>query len=115
VFVDTLDECADEDVREFVHSFEECALKARNSISKLDICWSSRHYPHIGFKNCCFELRVEGQNAADIASCIEQQLTYFETPDFRTEVPENLTARSSGVFLWVVLVVRRLLIAEDKG
>ena len=115
VFVDALDECTDEDVREVVRSFEECALKARKSMSHLDICWSSRHYPHIGVKSCCFELRMEDQNAPDIASYIEQQLNSFATKDFRAELLENLTARASGIFLWVVLVIRKLLIAEDKG
>jgi hypothetical protein len=115
VFVDALDECTDEDVRLVVRSFEECALKARQAMSRLDMCWSSRHYPYISVKSGCFELRMEDQNASDIANCVEQQLMSFASKDFRAELLENLTARASGVFLWAVVVVRKLLIAEDQG
>lgn len=113
IFVDALDECKDDDVRRIVRDFEKSAEAAQRNRTSLRICWSSRHYPHVNIGNG-LEIRMENENAVDIRRYIEQELRLPEEYN-RAYLISLLIQKASGVFLWVVLVVQRLLKASDRG
>jgi pimeloyl-ACP methyl ester carboxylesterase len=111
VFVDALDECIDEDVRKVVRAFEESAGVAMANDAELNICWSSRHYPHI--KVCkSHEVLMEHQNASDIALYVHNMLSKGSTTS-HSDIEEKIVRKANGVFIWVVLVVNRLFGAAE--
>jgi hypothetical protein len=81
----------------------------------LSIVFASRHYPNITIRwseNIAIDQR-EGHHA-DIASYVWNKLSCWP-PTLKAELVDSIIARSSGIFLWVVLVVRNLNIESDRG
>jgi hypothetical protein len=78
IFIDALDECDEEEVRDTIRRFEQSAANTYNVGENLYICWSSRHYPHISISHG-FELRMEDLNNIDIKAFVHQQLASFAT------------------------------------
>ncbi|KAH6687289.1 hypothetical protein F5X68DRAFT_239843 [Plectosphaerella plurivora] len=102
LFIDAMDECYDDEVRDLVDFFKELAKKALSAGARLNVCClSSRHYPHIYIQNCP-ELVVEDNNGMDILRYIEAK-----AEDNRpiADLKDDIFDKSSGVFLWVVLVI----------
>jgi ankyrin repeat protein len=108
LFIDAMDECNDDEVRGLVRFFKHLAKKAFTTGACLNICFSSRHYPYISIEKCP-EVVVEDNNRADILRYI---VTEAEDNRFVVDLKEEIFERSSGVFLWVVLVITML---QDKG
>src|SRR5947207_14393978 len=50
-FIDALDECGEQQVREMVVFFEELGQNALKNGSQLYICFASRHYPTIDIRS----------------------------------------------------------------
>lgn len=99
-----MDECDDDEVRGLVRFFKQLARKAISVGARLRICLSSRHYPQISIDNCP-EVVVEDHNRSDILRFVE-----IEAEDYRpiAEIKHDIMEKSSGVFLWVVLVINML-------
>lgn len=112
IFVDALDECKDDDVQEAVTAFERSAATSMANGTVLDICWSSRHYPHIRVQRP-LEICMEHENAEDIATYVRNEVKDSSLID--RELESEIIRKAHGVFLWVVLVFRQLLDAEDLG
>ncbi len=112
VFVDALDECKDDDVQEAVTAFERSAAASIANGTVLDICWSSRHYPHIRVKRSLV-ICMEHQNAEDIAAYVRNEVKDSSLIDH--ELENEIIRKAHGVFMWVVLVFRQLVDAEDQG
>ena len=112
VFVDALDECNDEDVRKVVAAFERSATAAITNGVDLKICWSSRHYPHIKLKPC-LELCMEHQNMADIIRYVHNTLRDWESNDSCFDLEQAIVSKARGVFLWVILVMKKLWAAPE--
>lgn len=112
VFVDALDECKDDDVQEAVTAFERSAAASIANGTALNICWSSRHYPHIRVKRS-LAICMEHQNAEDIAAYVRNEVKNSSLIDH--ELESEIIEKANGVFMWVVLVFRQLLDAEDQG
>lgn len=114
IFIDALDEGADDDVRQMVKFLERLTQHAVIAASSLRICLASRHYPHINAINS-LSLVVEDQteHSRDIQTYIYDQLPddSLEMDDLRYKVQEQ----SSGIFLWVVLVTMILNKSLDRG
>lgn len=114
-FIDALDECEEKDVRAMVEFLEDLGNTAVFSKTSLNVCLSSRHYPHISIQNG-LQLTVERQDGheKDIAAYVQSK---FKVPPGkqRDEIKAEILERASGVFLWVVLVVQMLNIAYDHG
>jgi ankyrin repeat protein len=114
-FIDALDECEENDVRAMVEFLEDLGSIAVSSKTFLNICLSSRHYPHISMRNG-LQLTVERQDGheKDIAAYVQSK---FKAPCTRQtdEIRAEILRRASGVFLWVVLVVQMLNKAYDHG
>jgi ankyrin repeat protein len=114
-FIDALDECEENEVRELVDFLEGLGETAVSSGTSLNICLSSRHYPHIRIQKG-IQLTVEGQGGhdKDIATYVESK---FKVPRSKQmdDIRAEILNRASGVFLWVVLVVQMLNKAYDHG
>ena len=124
IFVDALDECEDSQARDMVFFFEQLCDEAQEKKIRLsmcyllrrkgtvtdmptcpDICFSSRHYPHIEIKKgILLTLEDEPGHKEDIQHYIKAKLRLKNTKaaqSFQAEILE----KSSLIFLWVVLVV----------
>jgi hypothetical protein len=114
-FIDALDECEENHIRGMVEFLEDLGDATTSSQTLLNICLSSRHYPHISIRNG-LQLTVERQHGheKDIATYVESK---FKVPSSRLtdEIKAEILSRASGVFLWVVLVVQMLNKAYDHG
>ncbi|KAI9765367.1 MAG: hypothetical protein M1840_007447 [Geoglossum simile] len=109
-FVDALDECDREEVYEMVEDFQTLGRDAVSKGSPLHICFSSRHYPFINIRNGR-QLTLEKRpgHERDLEAYIYYKLNLeggskTEADELRTEIRD----RASGVFLWVILVVKML-------
>lgn len=112
-FIDALDECDEDQVREMVSFFEELGCLAVSSQLRFRVCFSSRHYPCIVIGNG-IELILDGQEGhyQDVVNYVRSELKGGREIDpIRSEIIE----KSSGIFLWVVLVIPILNKEYAKG
>lgn len=114
VFVDGLDECDDQHIREVVKFFSRSASKALHARNILKICWASRYYPHVSAPKF-LEIRLQEQNYFDIQRYVHQELMDLADLKPDSDFENEIVSRSRGIFLWAVLVVRKLLKAVDQG
>ncbi|KAL8366751.1 hypothetical protein RB595_010556 [Gaeumannomyces hyphopodioides] len=105
IFVDALDECDQSQAAGMVCFFEELCDDAKDANVKLRICFSSRHYPTVVIQQGV-EVTLEAENghADDIESYIKAELRLGKNKHAETLRAEILK-KSSGIFLWVVLVL----------
>ncbi|KAK7413481.1 hypothetical protein QQX98_007629 [Neonectria punicea] len=112
-YIDALDECPEDDVRDMVSFFED--LCSRESSSQFRICLSSRHYPEIGIRNALqMVLEKEQDHTEDIRLYINSQLKIGESLQ-ADGIKAEILDKSSGIFLWVVLVIPLLNKEHDRG
>ncbi|KAF2716042.1 ankyrin [Polychaeton citri CBS 116435] len=114
-FIDALDECNINDLRDMVAFFEDLGEQAIAAGVRFSVCFSSRHYPHVTIKRK-LELFLEGQEGhkQDIESYIESELkigSSARADQIRAEIRE----RAADIFLWVALVVQILNKEYDRG
>ncbi|KAL6690797.1 hypothetical protein J3F84DRAFT_176254 [Trichoderma pleuroticola] len=104
-FIDALDECDISEVENMVEYFEDLGDQAAESQTKIYICFSSRHYPHIEIRNG-LKLTLEDQSGhgEDLEKYVRSKLRAGNNKASQ-EVSAEILDRASGVFLWVVLVV----------
>ncbi|KAL2204237.1 hypothetical protein CC79DRAFT_1389020 [Sarocladium strictum] len=109
LFIDALDETEETDAVNLICNLSSL-VEGLPSNSGCGFCFSSRHYPILarGFK---FTISLEDENAQDISKFIQEQLSPFSG----TKIPEIILERASGVFIWVRLVVERVLRLERQG
>jgi ankyrin repeat protein len=115
-YIDALDEGEDEDqIRDMVAFFEELSEIAVSEDIRLLTYFASRHYPHISIR-LSEEIMLDDYagHHSDIASYVRNKLTCSQ-PALKEELVTEIIHRSSGVFLWVVLVVRVLNMESDRG
>ncbi|KAH8689852.1 hypothetical protein BGW36DRAFT_389823 [Talaromyces proteolyticus] len=114
-FIDALDECEEDQVREMVEFFENLEQLSVSARIQLHICFSSRHYPHVTIgKGQQLVLECQGGHNQDIANYLYSELKvgYNKQAD---EVRMEILEMASGIFLWVVLVVRILNREYERG
>lgn len=114
-FVDALDECDEQEVRDMVQYFEVLGEQAVADNARLWICFSSRHYPHISIR-CSLRWNLEEQEGhkADLSEYVRRCLKADQYP-LATEVRETILQKAAGVFMWVILVVDILNKEIDRG
>ncbi|KAK2766058.1 hypothetical protein FQN54_007573 [Arachnomyces sp. PD_36] len=114
-FIDALDECDEEEIRDMIGFFEHLGKLANAASIRFDICFSSRHYPHITVNNE-ISLVLEGQagHSLDIVNYINRELK-IGNGERAKEIMDELLKKASGIFLWVVLVVQILNKEFDRG
>lgn len=114
-YIDALDECKDEQVRDMVRFFEHIGERTLSAGIDFRICFSSRYYPHITVRHA-INLMLEGQqgHSRDIADYIRSELR-IGCSAIATEIRKEIQLKASGVFMWVVLVVKILNKEYDRG
>ena len=114
-FIDALDECEEDQIRDLVAFLENLGRLATSLRIHFYVCLSSRHYPHISIENGV-ELTLEDQedHTHDITRYLNGTLRTGRGKQSE-QIKEELLQRSSGVFLWVVLVVQILNKEYDHG
>ncbi|KAK7973104.1 hypothetical protein PG988_007238 [Apiospora saccharicola] len=114
-FVDALDECPETEVREMVSSFSHLGQLAVSGGYEFKVCFSSRHYPHITI-NKKIELVLEEHegHGDDISLYVASELNIGESK-LADEIRQTIQTKSSGIFMWVVLVVQILNKEYDSG
>ncbi|KFZ08657.1 hypothetical protein V501_05861 [Pseudogymnoascus sp. VKM F-4519 (FW-2642)] len=114
-FIDALDECKDDEVLKLVKFFENIGHTAVSSGSPLHICLSTRHYPNIPIR-WGVKLTLEKQygHDQDIMTYIDSEFRVPYSPHVAL-IKCELCSRSSGVFIWVRLVVELLNMAFRRG
>jgi hypothetical protein len=107
-FIDALDECAEDEVEEMMEYFEDLGASAVETKTRLRVCFSSRHYPHIDI-TYGLKLTLESQQGheKDISLYIEKKLKVGKS-ESSVEIRSKMQIKSGGVFMWVVLVVATL-------
>ncbi|KAF3062292.1 Calcium-independent phospholipase A2-gamma [Daldinia childiae] len=116
IFVDAMDECDSNRVRELAFFFRGLANRANLKGRKLDVCFSSTRVAVVNLGNCP-SIVVEENNELDILLYLEENFVCDGTNNPRDfiSLKNKIAEISSGVFLWVVLVVDLLLEELDKG
>lgn len=101
-FIDALDECEEWQVRGMISFFE----RVTSSAAHFQVCLSSRHYPHITVRKA-LELVLESQeeHTRDISNYLETELRIGQSR-VAQRVRAELQEKASGVFMWVVIVVK---------
>ena len=114
-FIDALDECEEGQIRELVAFLEQLGRNAIDSRTHFHVCLSSRHYPHISIRNG-IQLTLEGQEGheEDISRYLSSELKAGRGNQ-SDAIKKEILKRSSGIFLWVVLVVQILNKEYDHG
>lgn len=114
-FIDALDECEEGQIRDLVTFLERLGQFAISSQIHFHVYLSSRHYPYISIKNGV-QLTLEGQEGHD------QDITRYLSSELKAgrgeqieAIREEILKRSSGIFLWVALVVQILNKEYDHG
>ncbi|PVH69241.1 hypothetical protein DL98DRAFT_400135, partial [Cadophora sp. DSE1049] len=116
--IDALDECEEEQVRDMIQFFEHIGDLAISNGIRFQVCFSSRHYPYITIRNG-LELELGGQrghrgHSHDITNYVETELQIGKSK-LAQQIRVELQEKASGIFMWVVLVVRILNKESDRG
>ncbi|KAH6687869.1 hypothetical protein F5X68DRAFT_7031 [Plectosphaerella plurivora] len=115
IFVDALDECDQTQAMGMVEAFEELCELAQSWGVSLRICFSSRHYPTITIQTGLeLVLEHEAGHEEDIRTYIKSKLRLGKTKQAETLRAEILE-KSSGIFLWIVLVIEILNLEFPQG
>jgi ankyrin repeat protein len=113
IFIDALDECSDGNldvVRHLVYFLRPLTMD-----SHLKICLSSRHYPHIKVPDCP-EIVLERHNHQDIIHYVDSRLSPWGYDSRAHSLADRVAQKAEGVFLWVVLVIKRLnMVLDNEG
>ena len=123
IIIDALDECEDR-ARDLLRYFWRLTAAAEASGGRLSVCFSSRPEltvtnPKDALKPFCVEVNVEDYNNLDISSYVAKNLS-LGNPGENTlvslaAIKDSVIEKSSGIFLWVVLVVNILQSDWDNG
>ena len=115
IIVDALDEGDQAGVRAMVEYLESLTEAAQSKEISLEVCYASRHYPHITAKSCESMIVEESpEHTQDIHFYVSNKLRVTRGV-LRDDLRLALVKKSQAVFLWVVLVIRRLNEAFDDG
>lgn len=114
-FIDALDECAENQVRDMISFFEHVGELTVGAGIHFRVIFSSRHYPYISIKRG-LELVLEGQEGhiQDITNYVNSELKIGNS-NLAMQIRGELEEKASGVFMWVVLVMGILNKAYDGG
>ncbi|OLN97663.1 putative ankyrin repeat protein [Colletotrichum chlorophyti] len=114
-FIDALDECDEQEVRDMVHYFEDLAEKTTEDGIQFRICFSSRPYPYIDTRQgILLTLENEPGHADDLAQYVKSHLRITNS-SLLTELQTKVLEKADGIFMWIVLVVEILNKENSHG
>jgi hypothetical protein len=98
-FIDALDECEEEQIRDIIQFFEHIGELAVSNGIHFQVCFSSRHYPHITIKKG-LDVVLEGQegHSQDIINYIKTKLKIRKSK-IAQQIRAKLQEKASGVFM----------------
>ncbi|KAH6645074.1 hypothetical protein BKA67DRAFT_527417, partial [Truncatella angustata] len=109
--IDALDECEEAQIRDMVDVLNGLV----NEENRLQICFASRHYPHITIQTgLSVILENQSEHENDIANYLSTTLRIGQGR-LAEQIRTDLQKKASGVFMWVVLVVDILNKEYDEG
>ncbi|KFY77873.1 hypothetical protein V498_09245 [Pseudogymnoascus sp. VKM F-4517 (FW-2822)] len=112
-YIDALDECPEDDVRDMISFFEQ--LGDLEKEAEFRVCFSSRHYPEISIRTGLqLVLESEQEHKNDITLYIDNHLKIGKTTQAK-DIKEEILVKSSNIFLWVALVIPILNKEYDRG
>lgn len=116
IFIDAIDECDSNAMRDVADFWRETTKTAHRVGVELSVCLSSRHFPAISV-NDCPEIIMENHNHPDIVEFVRQRLDLGLTGKHADQqaIQRKILKKSGGVFLWVSLVVKDVLRKNDEG
>ncbi|KAJ5160681.1 uncharacterized protein N7482_007685 [Penicillium canariense] len=113
--IDAVDECDQAEVEDMTTFFQELGKSAVEHTVYLRICLASRHYPHITLdKGIEFIVEDQHEHEDDLRRYVETKLKGGRS-SLVQDIRNDICKRADGVFLWVMLVVRSLNEAFDRG
>lgn len=108
-FIDALDECDESDIRSMISFLQNL------STDQFRVCFASRPYPIITMRKCLdLDLDMQGGHRDDIIVYLQNQLNIGYSQEAES-LRNMMQSMSSGIFLWVCLVVPMLNSAYDRG
>lgn len=114
-FIDALDECDDAQIQDMVSFFEELGEMAVSNDISFRVCLSSRHYPHITIaKGLNLDIGQQHGHGQDIIKYVNGNLK-IANPEVAQQIRDRLIEKTSGIFIWLVLVIGILQQAHDDG
>lgn len=114
LMIDALDECDELDLEVVADFCRDLVRLSASKSSTIKLCISSRYHLMRHVEEG-LEIHLENHNKSDILLYIERWLKpNDDIPGLRLLATE-VVKRASGVFLWVVLVVKTLVKARDEG
>ena len=113
-YIDALDECPEDDVRDMISFFER--LGDLEKAVEFRVCFSSRHYPEISIRTGGLQLVLESEqdHKNDIILYIDTHLKIGTTTQAE-DIKAEILLKSSNIFLWVALVIPILNKEYDRG
>ena len=113
--IDALDECNERQIRDMISLFQHVGELAVSAGVKFQVCFSSRHYPHITIGKG-LNLVLEGQegHTHDIMEYVKSGLNIGHSKK-AAQIRTDLEEKAAGIFMWVVLVVEILNKEYDSG
>jgi hypothetical protein len=104
-FIDALDECDEQEVRDMVQFFEDLAENTTDDGIKFRVCFSSRPYPYIDVRRgILLTLEDESGHADDLAQYVRNHLR-IKNPLLLADLQSQILDKAAGIFMWIVLVV----------
>lgn len=114
MFVDALDECDENKAGDMVSFFEELCNYAVEMRVQVQICFSSRYYPTVVItKGIEVSLEDEIGHTEDIRKYVSSRLRLKSKSKHAEALRSEILEKSSGIFLWVVLVLD--ILNNDKS
>lgn len=116
IFIDAIDECDSDSIRDVVDFWRDVTKTAHSARVQLSVCLSSRHYPAV-YVNDCPEIVMEDHNHSDIIKFVRRRLELGMAARRADQqaIQKKILDKSGGVFLWVSLVVKDILQKNDEG
>jgi len=113
-YIDVLGQCAELEIRTMLEVFKDLAKSAREDRIDFHVCFSSRHHPKFCTNHSRF-LALEDQvgHKNGISAYIQHKLQ--ASVRRKPEIVNEIKRKSSGVFLWVDLVIGILNKDSDDG
>ncbi|KAI9862356.1 MAG: hypothetical protein M1813_004832 [Trichoglossum hirsutum] len=114
-FIDALDECEERQIRDMISFFEHVGVLAVSAGIKFRVCFSGRHYPYIEIqRGLSLFLEEQEGHIQDITNYLDSELKIGHG-EVAEQIRRDLQEKASGIFIWLVLVVRILNKGYDHG
>ena len=116
IYVDALDEAGKGLAEKLIEYFEDLIERLDHTRAGFAVCFSCRHYPVLVPKNVR-KIYVEKENSRDIATYVRQRLTKYQLADpaEAQELEQEIIAKASRIFQWVVLIIPIIIEADKNG